>query len=267
MNNERWLLTYADMITLLMALFMILFSISAVNVSKYKTLQQVLHRAFSGSVLSDGKSTAQAGKTKGAGYTPNGADVPAVVPQSSQSHSSQQTAGTATESGALREISEFAWLKRELDAYAASHGFSSDVHTTIETRGLVIRVLTDRLLFPSGEASLIPQSFPLLAEIARLLNVDRAHPIAVEGNTDDVPIHGGVFPSNWELSTTRASTVVRFLIGKGLGAPRLSAAGYADQRPIASNSTPAGRARNRRVEIVLQRIYSTEAGPAAAGAR
>ena len=97
-------------------------------------------------------------------------------------------------------------------------------------------------------------AFPLLGEIAQLLDVDRLSPIAVQGNTDDVPIHSSVYPSNWELSTARASTVVRYLIGQGVGAPRLSAAGYADQRPIASNATAAGRERNRRVEIVLQRL-------------
>ena len=87
------------------------------------------------------------------------------------------------------------------------------------------------------------------------MNVDQVHPIAVEGNTDNVPIKGGAFPSNWELSTARASGVVRFLISGGVDPERLSAIGYADLRPIASNETAAGRALNRRVEIVLQRIY------------
>jgi chemotaxis protein MotB len=128
-------------------------------------------------------------------------------------------------------------------------------------RGLVIRVLTDRLLFPSGSATLIRAAQPLLGEIASLVNIDRTHPVAVEGNTDNVPIHGGAFPSNWELSTARASMVVRFLIGQGVFARRLSASGYADLRPIAGNETAAGRARNRRVEIVLQRMYGSGAQP------
>ena len=87
-----------------------------------------------------------------------------------------------------------------------------------------------------------------------MLNVDRSHPIVVEGHTDNVPISSAQFPSNWELSTARATTVVRFLISRGLDRNRLSASGYADLHPIASNATAAGRELNRRVEIVLQRL-------------
>jgi chemotaxis protein MotB len=135
------------------------------------------------------------------------------------------------------------------------------VSTSVEKRGLVIRVLTDRLLFPSGQATLIAQALPLLKEIGELLNLDQTHPVAVEGNTDNVPIRSATFPSNWELSTARASTVVRTLITGGVSAQRLSASGYADLRPIASNATAGGRARNRRVEIVLQRLGSESSAP------
>ena len=113
-----------------------------------------------------------------------------------------------------------------------------------------------RTKFASGKATLSPAAYPLLEKISSLINIDRVHPVAVEGNTDNVPIHTGQFPSNWELSAARASTVVNFLISQGVSPKRLSAIGYAEQHPIASNSTSAGRARNRRVEIVLQRLYS-----------
>jgi chemotaxis protein MotB len=132
------------------------------------------------------------------------------------------------------------------------------VQTSIEARGLVIRVLTDDLLFASGQASLEGRATALLEEISALLNVDQTHPISVEGNTDNVPIHSAQFPSNWELSTARASTVVRFLIAHGVGANRLTATGNAEQRPVDTNTTAAGRARNRRVEIVLRRINGAE---------
>ena len=157
-------------------------------------------------------------------------------------------------SAALKEQSSFAALKQKLDAYAKSHGFAKDVQTVIDRRGLVVRVLTDQLLFASGEATLQPQGLPLLTEVSQLLNLDRSHPITVEGHTDNVPIASAQYPSNWELSTARATTVVRFLISKGADRERLGAVGYADLHPIASNATAAGRARNRRVEIVLQRI-------------
>ncbi len=261
-DGERWLLTYADMITLLMALFMVLFSISSVNISKIQALQKSLRAAFSpDNILPGGKDIAQQGSTAAAHAPAATKEVSSIVPLSPhaatslESSSSAAQAAAANVSQAQQEQSNFEHLKHELDAYAASHGFSSDVNTSIQRRGLVIRVLTDRLLFASGSATLIPQAYPLLSEIAGLVNVDRTHPVAVEGNTDDVPIHSGSFPSNWELSTARASMVVRFLIGQGVYPTRLSASGYADLRPIDSNSSAAGRARNRRVEIVLQRLY------------
>jgi chemotaxis protein MotB len=266
-NDERWLLTYADMITLLMALFMVLFSISSVNISKYKTLQLALKAAFSGDILPGGKSIAQPGASANSSRAPTAIDTPAIVrltPQvtselehtpSGQSASAHgASASNVQVSAAQQEQSSFEKLQHELNAYADRHGFARSVHTAIERRGLVIRVLTDSLLFSSGSATLDTQGQPLMSEIAGLLNVDRIHPIAVEGNTDDIPIHGA-FPSNWELSTARASGVVRFLVSRGVAALRLTAAGYSDLRPISSNATPQGRALNRRVEIVLQRLY------------
>jgi chemotaxis protein MotB len=119
---------------------------------------------------------------------------------------------------------------------------------------LVIRVMTDKLLFDSGQATLKPAGVPLLGEVANLLNLDQTHPIVVEGHTDNVPIATSQFPSNWELSTARATTVVRYLAGHGVAESRLGAAGYADLHPIATNATPQGRQRNRRVEILLQRL-------------
>ncbi len=91
-----------------------------------------------------------------------------------------------------------------------------------------------------------------------MLNIDETHPINVEGNTDNVPIHSSQFSSNWELSTARASAVVEFLVEHGVAAHRLTASGNADQQPVASNATESGRARNRRVEIVMRRLYGGE---------
>jgi chemotaxis protein MotB len=272
-NDERWLLTYADMITLLMALFMVLFSISSVNISKYQTLQQSLKAAFSGSILPGGRSIMQSGSQSTTAHTPATAEIPSLVPlnpvaaakanpsiasskanQSASLNSKQLEAALNSMSAALREQASLAALKQKLDAYAKEHGLSHDVQTVIDRRGLVVRVLTDQLLFASGQATLQPAGFPLLTEVAQLLNVDQSHPITVEGHTDNVPISSSEYPSNWELSTDRATTVVRYLISKGVNRQRLGAVGYADLHPLASNATAAGRARNRRVEIVLQRI-------------
>jgi chemotaxis protein MotB len=266
-SEERWLLTYADMITLLMALFMVLFSISSINISKDHTLQKSLKAAFSGEILPGGKAIAQQGSTANASQTPASVELQAIEPvstegsaslQNSTAHGTSSSAAAAQSAAAQRQAAEFQHIKEQLEAYARAHGFAKSVTATIEARGLVIRVLTDDLLFASGQATLEAEAGGLLSEIADLLNVDETHPISVEGNTDNVPIHSALYPSNWELSTARASTVVRFLIAHGVGATRLTASGNAEQRPYDSNATAAGRARNRRVEIVMRRLSETE---------
>jgi chemotaxis protein MotB len=276
-NDERWLLTYSDMITLLMALFMVLFSISSVNISKYRTLQQSLKAAFSGSVLPGGKAILQSGSQSTQAHSPATSAIPAIVPltpntptlgrtdsalvsqaqaQVNKSHLSiaQVSQAQSIAAAAKQEQQDFQQLQEKLNQYIDTHGLRNQVQTVISRRGLVVRVLTDRVLFDSGQANLKPEGDPLLGEIANLLNVDRRHPIVVEGHTDNVPIASAQFPSNWELSTARATTVVRFLIGRGVDRSRLSASGYADLHPIATNATDAGRQLNRRVEIVLQRL-------------
>ncbi len=260
-NEERWLLTYADMITLLMALFMVLFSISSVNVSKYQTLQASLKSAFSGSVLTGGRAILQSGSQSTSAHSPATSPVPAIipvtpnVPKPIDTSAQQISKAMLSASASTAEQSDFQHLKAKLDSYARSHGFSASVQTIITRQGLVVHVLTDKLLFDSGSATLQTAGAPLLDEVASLLKLDHTHPITVEGNTDNQPISNSQFPTNWELSTTRATNVLRYFIAHGVPATRLGAAGYAALHPIVSNATGAGRARNRRVDIVLDRLY------------
>lgn len=255
-NEERWLLTYADMITLLMALFIVLFAISSVNTSKLKSLQQSLRDAFSGNVLSGGEAIMETGGSV-ASRTPEAA-VPRLIPSTPSLVRPGDAAGRAA-LASRREEDELQRLKRMLDAYAAAHGFRDSVETVVARRGLIVRLLTDRVLFDSGLAHLKTEGMPMLAQIGTLLTVDRRHPIVVEGHTDDVPISTSQYASNWELSTARATAVVRHLIGRGVPTRRFGAAGYADLHPLTTNGTDAGRARNRRVEIVLQRLHEQPA--------
>jgi chemotaxis protein MotB len=243
-NEERWLLTYSDMITLLMALFMVLFSISSVNTSKYTQLQKSLQDAFSGKILSGGKSIENSGSD---GKSPSDQASPAIVPIK------PQIGEKSTESQKAKDDKEFNRIKAEIDSYARAHGLSKQLQTVVAKRGLVVRLLTDRVVFDPGQATLKPEAVPVLSGVAHALNIDKTHPIMVEGHTDNVPISGSQFPSNWELSTARASVVVRFLIHTGTNRFRLGAAGYANLYPVASNSTDIGRSKNRRVEIVLLR--------------
>jgi chemotaxis protein MotB len=256
--DERWLLTYADMITLLMALFMVLFSITSVNKSKLEVLSKTLQEAFSGKVLPGGKAIRSTGADSKAVSTPTSSPpIPAITTLVSQATPPSLAAAR------LKEQEDFRRLKQQIDAYARQKGIQDKVQTVIAERGLVIRLLTDRVLFDSGLADLKPAATPVLSKVGDILRRERVHQVMVEGHTDTVPIAGSVFPTNWELSTARASRVVRFLISNGVQSRRLSAAGYAALHPISTNLTAAGRSRNRRVEIVLLRspqATSTQGG-------
>jgi chemotaxis protein MotB len=249
-NDERWLLTYADMITLLMALFMVLFSISSVNKSKFVTLQKVLKDAFSGKVLPGGEAVAQAGSND---QTKDRAVADAAV----QRLQVERIAAITSPAEALRqqaEQDEFRRLKRQIDRYAQDHGLAATLQTEITRRGLVIRLLTDRIVFDSGQADIKPAARALLDRLGQLLRTaSLRRPVQVDGHTDSQPIHSGPYPDNWALSTARATSVVRFFVAEGMNPRRVSAGGFAYFHPLQSNSTAAGRARNRRVEILLAR--------------
>ncbi len=259
-GDERWLLTYADMITLLMALFMVLFSISSVNISKYQVLQHALQKAFIGGVLDGGKGVQSGNPTRITGVqtaTPSGSvDSSFNIFTRTLMGSGTNTAAKAK--AASKEQNTLLEVQRRVENYARKHGFAADISTSIDQRGLVIRLLTNNLVFDSGQAVLKPTATPLLTRVTRLLvSMHIENPITVEGNTDNVPISGGAFPSNWELSTARADAVLEFLLHHGVAPQHLAAVGYADQNPVAPNTTAAGRALNRRVDIVVIRSNKT----------
>jgi chemotaxis protein MotB len=246
-NDERWLLTYADMITLLMALFMVLFSISSVNTSKWDSLQRAMQQAFSGRILSGGKAIQQTGADTASARAAATPPTPAI-----QAITQQLTAAKVSKA-AERENEDFKALKQKIDAYAREHGLTKQLETTVARRGLVVRLLTDKVLYTSGSATLNPGAAPLLDRIASLLRQEFDHPIVVEGHTDTQRISSSQFPTNWELSAARATAVVRFFIRDHVSAGRLAASGYGAMHPLTTNATADGRARNRRVEIVLTR--------------
>jgi chemotaxis protein MotB len=258
-NEERWLLTYADMITLLMTLFMVLFAISSVNTTKLELLSKSLSEAISGKIVIGGSSLQETGATAKSEVASPEAPIPAiqpvVKPESTASGSAKAAAATASgTNAAIHEEQDFRDLKRKIDAYARDHGLQTKIETIVTRRGLVVRLLTDDVLFASASANLEQRANGLLTAISQLLVTEVRHPIVVEGHTDSRPINSAQFPTNWELSTARATQVVRFFIRHRVAAGRLQAAGDAAQRPIGSNLTDAGRSRNRRVEIVLLRL-------------
>jgi chemotaxis protein MotB len=253
--DERWLLTYADMITLLMALFIVMWSMSTVNTSKFEALAKSLDNAFSGQILPGGEAVMANGAGSEAERPAPEPPIPAITPPTppSQTDPREQLAQQMAPGAAAREEADLQQLKRRVDEVVRAEGLTGEVETRVEERGLVVNVLTDDVLFTSGSALLRPQADGLLDALAPVLKADVRHPIQVEGNTDSVPVSGGSFPSNWELSTDRAAAVVRAFIRRDVAPDRLTALGHADRRPVASNATDAGRRRNRRVELVLLR--------------
>jgi chemotaxis protein MotB len=256
--DERWLVTYADLMTLLVALFMVLFSISSVNKSKFESVQKSLQDAFSGKILPGGKSI------KDAGGTANIVNPSPSAPESNlqpylggRTPESTKKIGKAAKAAKAAEQAQFQALKKKLDSAAAAKGLSSKIKTEITDRGLLIRLLTDDLLFASGSATPRPESLPLLKQVAALLNAQTGHELIVSGHTDTQPIHSGQFQDNLALSTARAESIFRAFQTDGISPERMTAAGRGAYQPITSNATAAGRSINRRVEILVPRVVST----------
>jgi chemotaxis protein MotB len=258
-ESERWLVSFADMMTLLFALFMVLFSISSVNTSKFEALQKALQDAFSGRVLSGGKAIMQTGSD--AQPKQAAAEPPLASLQPLNAVAKAQSADPAKAKelakAAVIEQQNFQKLKRRIDALAKKEGLQGRVAVTIRRRGLVIQLLTDKVFFDSGQAVIKPQAQHLVGKIAVVIRDERKHPVEVEGHTDSQPIHTSRYGSNFGLSGDRSAAVVDDFISNGVLERRLSTRGLADKEPIASNSTAAGRSLNRRVEVVLARIHNT----------
>jgi chemotaxis protein MotB len=246
---ERWLLTYADMITLLLALFIVLWSISSVNISKFNELKQSLHDALNGKIVTGSQSILTGGPSP---LNPLGTQVPTIQPQSLNIRASiTQAISTAL---AKQDVDNLKRVQQQIQSYSQSHGLSGQIRTSIDERGLVVRILTDKVLFDSGEATLKAGSIPLLEHVAHLLSLQGiSNNVRVEGNTDNQPISTAQFHSNWDLSAARATAVLDELLASGVQPKRLSVSGYGAERPIATNSTYGGRALNRRVDIVVLR--------------
>jgi chemotaxis protein MotB len=257
--DERWLLTYSDLITLLMALFMVLFSISSVNKSKFESLQHSLQDAFSGKIMPGGKSIKEAGGTSNIVNPSSAPPQSNLQPYLGGKPKESTKTGKAAKAAQAAEQQEFEKLKQKIDSAAATKGLSSKIKTTVTDQGLLIRLLTDDLLFASGSATVNPGSLPLLKQVASLLGTQSDHQLIVSGHTDSQPIHSGQFQDNLELSGARAESIFRTFQADGISPGRMTAAGRASYQPLASNTTSGGRSINRRVEILVPRVVSATA--------
>jgi chemotaxis protein MotB len=263
-NEERWLVSYADMMTLLFCLFMVLFAISSVNTSKFEALQKALQDAFSGAILSGGKAVMTTGSDQKTD-TKTAAQPPLEALRASTTLTDTQTSDAAQNSQsksaeaerAAKEQASFEALKRRIDQLAKQEHIAKHVRTTITPDGLIIELLTDKIFFDSGSATLKTPAVPLLQKVGAIIAGEHEHPVEVGGFTDAQPIHTDRYSSNWSLSGDRAAAVVEGLHSSGVATQRLSLKGYGSQQPVATNSTPEGRSRNRRVDVVLTRLHRT----------
>ncbi|HEX9714545.1 MAG TPA: flagellar motor protein MotB [Desulfurivibrionaceae bacterium] len=234
-NLERWLVSYADFITLLFAVFVMLYAMSIVDQKKMEEVQASIQSSFSHDQTSS--PALKVIGSKDFGLIPEVLDQP--VPPEPQD-----------EVAAAAEAQEFSQIKEEVQANLQEYGAKNEVQLTINERGLVIS-LKEAGFFPSGTDKVQPESLPLLDKIASSIS-RYANTIRIEGHTDNVPVNSPAFPSNWELSTARANSLVHYLIEKhGFKGAKLSVTGYAEYRPIADNATEEGRKLNRRVDIVM----------------
>jgi chemotaxis protein MotB len=234
-NEERWLLTYADMITLLMVLFIVLFSIGQLDLKKFQQLSSGLASSF---------GTAQNVALNGGTGVLDGGNSPLDAATASKVLEQQQAAAAASQ----RQLQETAEKVKET---LAGQGLGDKVTFRFEDRGLVLQIVTDDVLFDLGKADLRPEGRAVLDGLADALKAV-PNKLSVEGHTDNRPISGFPFASNWELSTYRATSVLRYLVEqKGLDSKRIGAAGYGEQQPLVPNDTLEHQAKNRRVEIVV----------------
>lgn len=253
-NGERWLLTYADLITLLMIFFVVLYSMSKVDAQRFAAVAESLNKALGGGTPAKIElSTSPVGPSLFTTGTPsskttapgNGTD-----PNNTAYTKPNASANDGKGNGDTEKMSIDA-IKAKLDKFAADNGIQTTLVTTIEERGLVVSI-QETLLFESGSADITARARDILEKITTVLAV-APNQIKVEGHTDNLPINTAKFPSNWELSVIRSTNVVHILQQYGITPNRLSAAGYGEFRPISFNDTDAGRGKNRRIDLIILR--------------
>jgi chemotaxis protein MotB len=223
-NEERWLLTYSDLITLLFVLFVVMYAISTTDVRKFIELAQSVSAAFNADVM-------------------QGQQANSVLNGNPEAIQQQYEQGSTAVETDMRAI------KAALQDYALGQGLGSEVEVGMAPQGIVIR-LNDALLFTSGRAHLDDHALALVSKIVAIIR-PLPNNIRIEGNTDDQPPEGGLYADNWELSTARALAVLEAMVNEGLPPQRLAAQGNAQYDPVVPNADDASRARNRRVDIVV----------------
>ena len=240
-NHERWLVSYADFITLLFAFFVVMYALSTINEGKYKVLSDSIVEAFKNAPTSEKiiyvptprpHNVAESGKPIAQIMPMQKPDVP----QATEVEKQQRRENMKSVAADILKVMEPLVKGGQVKVTESNRGISVEINAS--------------LLFEVAKADLNSDSISVLTAVAKVLATD-THQIQVEGHTDNLPIKSPVFPSNWELSTARASSVIRLFAENGVGDGRMVAIGYADNRPVEVNEAPEGRARNRRVTVMI----------------
>jgi chemotaxis protein MotB len=248
---ERWLLTYADMITLLLALFIVLFAVSSINSKKFLALALGLHKTFDPNpgVLSSGTGLLNQPSLTPAAGPQQAAPKPNINPL--RSFSAPTTTTTAPQQAGSQGQTSLATIEAQLNHALVAKGLAQLAVTTVTQRELIVQILADRVFFATDSATIGPVGDQVVDTIASVLRTD-ANAVIVEGYTDNQPVLGGPYFSNMELSAVRAVDIVqRLSAADGLNENRLAAIGYGQSHPAEPNDTPAHMAENRRIDVVI----------------
>ncbi len=234
----EWMATFADLVTLLMCFFVLLFAMSSTQQESFKELVQSLQSAL------------------GVQQVPEAGTREGLTMQNIPEDDKEEDEKAKKEISAIDELGGM--VQKELDNITSEirelimfNKLGGMVNVQQNETGAVITI-SDVVLFPAGKADMSNKGSDIMKQVSKILNQFPYH-IKIAGHTDNAPIHTKVYPSNWELSTARACEVVRYLISKGLNPKLISAEGYAEFAPIATNDTKSGKRQNRRVEIVYER--------------
>ncbi|GHT97596.1 flagellar motor protein MotD [Betaproteobacteria bacterium] len=230
-NLDRWLVSYADFITLLFAFFVVMYALSSINEGKYRVLSDSLNSAFRN--LPEGQLA----------LPPGSPPLPIIVPVP-RPREAEEVKG--------RQRDKMRNMAKDIMQALAPLVRAGKVRVLETSRGVTVEI-NDSVLFAPGQARLEPLSVSALEAVGEVL-AQSEFPITIEGHTDNVPIHTPQFPSNWELSAVRATTVLRLFAEVGVPQEHLTAIGYGEQRAVESNDSVEGRARNRRVTILIDAL-------------
>ncbi|WP_099159577.1 flagellar motor protein MotB [Virgibacillus ndiopensis] len=241
--NESWLLPYSDMLTLLVALFIVLFAMSEIDVQKYKELSQVFKNEFSGgqSIFENKESPVN---------KPN--EMPIDIEKDKDKDKEKEN------DKENQELAKLQAMQQKINNYITKNKLSEKLATKLTDEGLLVTILND-VSFDSASAEINKKGEKIAREVSEFLYSDPPHQIVVSGHTDDRPIHNEKYASNWELSVIRAVNFMRLLLqNEDLDPERFSAKGFGEHHPIAPNTSEENRAKNRRVEVLILPNYEIQ---------